>query len=109
MAASCSDPHVYSKTVIFCKRKETICSVYQYLKVSSKSAYITMYQASISDETKEHVFSLFVSGCLCVLVSTIAFGMVGLLVYSRMYITANSNVVGGHPRHTSSDNVWFTI
>ena len=62
--------------------------MYQYLKISSKSAYVTMYHASISDETKEHVYTSFVSGRLCVLVSTIAFGMVGLPVYLVMYIIA---------------------
>ena len=74
---SCSDPHQYPKTVIFCKRKETVCAVYEYLKVASKSSYVTMYHASISDETKDAVYSAFVSGRLCCLVSTIAFGMVG--------------------------------
>ena len=48
--------------------------MYEYLKVASKSTYVTMYHASISDETKEAVF---VYGRLCCLVSTIAFRMVG--------------------------------
>ena len=39
-----------------------------------------MYHASISDETKEAIYSAFVSGRLCCLVSTIAFGMVGMSV-----------------------------
>ena len=47
--------------------------------MSSKSSYVTMYHASISDETKEAVYSAFVSGRLCCLVSTIAFGMVACL------------------------------
>ena len=51
--------------------------MYEYLKVASKSTYVTMYHASISDETKEAVYSAFASGRLCCLVSTIAFGMVG--------------------------------
>ena len=67
------------RRVIFCKRKETVSAVYEYLKVVSKSSYVTMYHASISDETKEAVYSAFVSGCLYCLVSTIAFGMVGSL------------------------------
>ena len=60
---ACSDPHLYPKTVIFCGRKEVICNVYQYLKVAAKLPYyVTMYHASISDETKEAVYSDFVSG-----------------------------------------------
>ena len=75
---ACSDPRQYPKTVIFCKRKETVCAVYEYLKAASKSSsYVTMYHASISDETKGAVYSAFISGRLCCLVSTIAFGMVG--------------------------------
>ena len=81
---TCSDPHTFPKTVIFCKRKQTVCSVYQYLKVASKaSEYVTMYHASLSDETKEAVYSSYVSGRICCLVSTIAFGMVG---WSSMYL-----------------------
>ena len=36
-----------------------------------------MYHASISNETKGAVYSAFISGRLCCLVSTIAFAMVG--------------------------------
>ena len=89
MAASLrtfSDPRTHPKTVIFCKRTELDCNVYQYLKVSLKSAYVTMYHASKSDETKEHVYASFVSGCLCVLVSTIAFGVVGFTCVLANYV-----------------------
>ena len=53
--------------------------MYQFLKDAVKpSSYVTMYHASISDETKEAVYADFVSGNLC-LVSTNALGMVGLI------------------------------
>ena len=108
---ACSDPHLYPKTVIFCGRKEVICNVYQYLKVAAKLPYyVTMYHASISDETKEAVYSDFVSGRVCCLVSTIAFGMVGFSCITGHLVDKHASNVGcGHPRHTGSNNVWNAI
>lgn len=55
-----------------------MCHVYQFLKSASKTQ-VTMYHASLSNETKEAVYSKFVAGSLSCVVSTIAFGMVRLL------------------------------
>lgn len=76
---SCDDPINFPKTVIFCPQKRTVCDVYDHLKSAAKSAsFINVYHASLSDETKEHVYHSFscVGSQLRCLISTVAFGMV---------------------------------
>ena len=71
----------FSKTLVFCKQKRTVCDVYFHLKHAVKSTkFVTMYHASLSSETRYHVSSVFssVESQLRCLVSTIAFGMVRL-------------------------------
>lgn len=76
------DAVAFPKTLIFCKHKRTVCDVLFHLRRAVKSSeFVTMYHASLSEETKQHVFSVFSSAHsqLRCLVSTIAFGMVGFL------------------------------
>lgn len=64
------------------------------MKCAAKApACVTMYHASLSDETKEAIYSKFVSGNLCCVVSTIAFGMVRFSSVVCIGVCAwNSNV-----------------
>jgi len=71
------NPGAFPKTVIFCSRKETVSLVYRFLCHSDKSS-ITMYHASLTEETKKAVYSEFskpTSRIRC-LIATLAFGMV---------------------------------
>ena len=56
-----------------------MATIYQFLRKAAKSrAYVSMFHASLTDETKRAVYHNFTSESspLCCLVGTVAFGMV---------------------------------
>jgi superfamily II DNA helicase RecQ len=77
--SSCLNPQQLTKTAIFCRRKESVVTIYQYLKKVAKfHSYVGMFHASLKEETKRAVYDHFISPSSplrCLLV-TIAFGMV---------------------------------
>ena len=76
---SCCNPLSFPKTIIFCRQKRTVCDVYDHITRSLKcKSLVTVYHASLSAETKEHVYHSFCGerSQLRCLVSTVAFGMV---------------------------------
>ena len=83
------------KTVIFCSKKKTVSSVHRFLHCSDRSS-VTMYHASLTEQTKKAVYDEFskpASYIRC-LVSTLAFGMVcmhacivrTMLVYPKIFV-----------------------
>lgn len=79
---TCSDPHRFPKTVVFCRSKETVSKLFRYLKHAAVSSdCVAMYHANLSEGTKSDIYTKFSSptSTLCCLVSTIAFGMVSFV------------------------------
>ena len=76
---NCTDPSIFPKTVVFCRQKETVAKVFQFLQYSAKSKdFVGMYHASLSEQTKNEIYRRFCNpaSILCCLVATIAFGLV---------------------------------
>ena len=75
----CTDPSIFPKTVVFCRQKEMVAKVFQFLQHSAKSKdFVGMYHASLSEQTKNEMYRRFCNpaSILCCLVATIAFGLV---------------------------------
>ena len=73
------NPHTYPRTVIFCSRKSTVSSVFQFLRQCAKDKRcVAMYHASLTEATKRDIYEQFSNplSYVCCLVATIAFGMV---------------------------------
>ena len=72
-------PKSLPKTVIVCKTKSVAAKVYLFLcKAASSQDAVSLYHASLTEETKTHIYTTFSSSesvirCLC---ATVAFGMV---------------------------------
>ena len=76
---NCNDSSLYPKTVVFCRQKEMVSKVFQFLQHSAKSKdFVGMYHASLSEQTKKEIYRQFCNPVskLCCLVATIAFGLV---------------------------------
>ena len=73
------DPHTVPRTVIFCRRKNVVCSVFEFLRQCAKNKRCAaMYHASLTETTKREIYDQFSNprSHVCCLVATIAFGMV---------------------------------
>ena len=79
LAMRLKEPKILPKTVIFCKTKNAAAKVYLFLhKAASSQDAVSLYHASLTEETKTHIYTMFSSSesvirCLC---ATVAFGMV---------------------------------
>ena len=76
---TCASPRDIPKTVIFCRRKDMVAVLYKHLRSCSKIPdSVSMFHASLTDETKKSIYSTFTSSSstLRCLISSIAFGMV---------------------------------
>ena len=74
-------PDTFPKTLVFCKTKAQCVKVYMLLSsMSSHRGLVSMYHATLSEETKEFLYRHFSArhSDLRCLVCTIAFGMVSL-------------------------------
>ena len=75
----CSSPEDFPKTLVFCKTKAQCVNIYNlFIRVSTHKSIVTMYHATLSEETKEFIYHHFTaaeSDLRCI-VCTIAFGMV---------------------------------
>lgn len=73
------DPQTFPRCIIFCKRKEVVSNVFQFLRhCARKREFVAMYHASLTENTKKEIYDQFAnpfSHIRC-LVATIAFGMV---------------------------------
>ena len=57
---NCTDPSIFPKTVVFCRQKETVAKVFQFLQYSAKSKdFVGMYHASLSEQTKNEIYRRF--------------------------------------------------
>ena len=76
---NCDSPDDFPKTLVFCKTKSQCVKIYtMFMAVSSHKGLVSMYHATLSDETKAFLYRQFtarMSDLRC-LVCTIAFGMV---------------------------------
>ena len=47
----CTDPSIFPKTVVFCRQKEMVAKVFQFLQHSAKSKdFVGMYHANLSEQ-----------------------------------------------------------
>ena len=78
-ALKSSTPDGMPKTIIFTQTKDMACKlVYMLQRAATKTSYVDVYHASLTQRTKcaiQDAFSSARSGLRC-LVATIAFGMV---------------------------------
>ena len=78
----CNNALQFPKTVILCQRKEAVSNIYKHLKkVAQVPHMVTMFHASLREETKKAVYTEFSSTTttLRCLVATIAFGLVSTI------------------------------
>jgi superfamily II DNA helicase RecQ len=79
LALKLKDPKNMPKTVVFCRTKNVAARIYYFLsKEAASRECVSMFHASLTDETKASVYRTFSSSnsvirCLC---ATVAFGMV---------------------------------
>ena len=51
------NPHTFPRTVIFCSRKSTVSSVFQFLRQCAKDKRcVAMYHASLTEGTKRDIY-----------------------------------------------------
>ena len=79
LAIRLKEPKSLPKTLVFCRTKTSAAKVYLFLrKAASSPDAVSLYHASLTEETKTHVYNTFSSSdsvirCLC---ATVSFGMV---------------------------------
>lgn len=78
LRATC-DARSFPRTVIFCTQKNILSNIFEYLRECAKHRkYVAMYHSSLSAASKLEIYNEFSAqqSNICVLVATIAFGMV---------------------------------
>ena len=57
---NCNDPSIFPKMVVFCHQKEKMAKAFQFLQHYAKSKdFVGMYHASLSEQTKNEIYSQF--------------------------------------------------
>ena len=83
---SICDSRSFPRTVIFCTQKNVLSNIFKYQRECAKhKKYVAMYHSSLSVASKLEIYNEFSAqqSNICVLVATIAFGMVSCIHYYK--------------------------